>query len=839
MYIFRQTQADSINTGEILTEIHGMIDAHAYHNGANTYPPQLKYVCNPNDGWNEMPTVGELRERNEFPEFYTKKMGDELARLNSMAGYKDFILRRIWLLLAKKKTADERGERLSTEDENELLRFRFLHQEMYRKLSKDEEKKIRELGGRPTMNIPSLVIVSTMDMEFAHHSGYEGIPISVAENSAFQSWRHQIRDTEEAAKANPLRLFPLFSYDPRRYRRPSVQHRQYNSGVFNSVRFPYNYSDGDNFTCEPWDNPFNNIAGYNNSRDINKFWLGFSMNPQLGFRPLDERCPYLPEFYKECQIKQIPIHVHCTPEGFVTHEAALYIEECANRNLGNTVANDCGRTLASTMFAGKEDVAENSELDHFYKNYGHPQNWWQVLDKFPNLRVCLAGFGGNSEWRHESMQTWLGSNFENSPFLPPREWIRSMIILACKYPNVYIDISGLDISNAVIGSGLKWMLESIAHEDRGFGCLKNKLIFGSGWYHSYLSGTIKRVDNVGYNNYCNEVGRFISNIDADLWKRISLINTWIFYRLTTDKIDEICTALNVEAHSNIKAKLIQISRDIFSTTDEDRTREFDENRPRIIFPLLTKPLNDEDRGIFLPEQYCWRAPVRTNQTTYRANRSGGRSHKGRDLYGNADLRYMRAGRIGDNRTLLFRHEREQIAPFEDDPPTTIVAICDGSVEKIRKFYNETWYVIVLHNLPNLCGGIDEFRILYGEVARDSITVVEGQRLIQGQEIAKIGELITSNNRHNYEKSIAFNREFSTQRPKEHDGDIIINMLHFERLISVSRENTSDPLDTLIDGYGNSFSRSSVTTDIGVDCQKKGNLSCINQRHCWHVLSQLS
>ena len=79
-----------------------------------------------------------------------------------------------------------------------------------------------------------------------------------------------------------------------------------------------------------------------------------------------------------------------------------------------------------------------------------------------------------------------------------REWLWCVIKLTAKYRNVYADISGLNIYDEKIRGGLRKMLELIQDDENGdFKHLKHKLIFGSGWYHTYLTDAAKGGKRVG------------------------------------------------------------------------------------------------------------------------------------------------------------------------------------------------------------------------------------------------------------------------------------------------------------------------------------------------------
>jgi hypothetical protein len=440
------------------------------------------------------------------------------------------------------------------------------------------EKKLREaMTDVYREDIPSLIIAPTMDMEFAHIGGYNGKFIyqhdreagqifysgcgcfsgSFSENSddalMFQNWARQISDMEAAVASNPLRLLPLFSYDPRRYRLPNEE------------------LPGDN-GCEAWNKPFVHILGHSDSAsDVDKVWLVFCMNPALGFRPFDELCEHLPRFYSECEKNNIPILAHCAPGGITTHDAKYYSEDLGERVEKSEERHDmmlreglssCQKdALSSCMYYGEEPVIDNDYeyevLDYFYMNYGHPRNWIPVLEYFPDLRLCLSGFGGNSEWQQAD---WFAGDTE----LPTRQWIRCIIKMTARYKNVYTDISGLNIYDEKIRNGLLEMLDLVQDEENDeFKHLKHKLIFGSGWYLTYLTdvrdgGTSTYGEDIrhSYSNYCREFKCLFYSADKEgegkLWEHVSIINPWNFYALSEDdKINKVHKDLSNNTNERI------------------------------------------------------------------------------------------------------------------------------------------------------------------------------------------------------------------------------------------------------------------------------------------------
>jgi len=476
--------------------VQGMIDSNAYHSSLATWPAQVEYIHIYASGKFDVSTY-------KTPKGTIIVDGRDI-RHSLTEGLANFLVD--------------------------------LNTRMYNKYNNRSWRTLMNINEK---YIPSLIIVSTMDMDLAHLSGYDGVfikpsPLDRGDNLRYQRWSSQIDDVEGAVVHNPLRLYPLFSYDPRRYRLPC-------SGKVDN-------------NWKTWREPFARIVGCNDPiKDDKKFWLGFCMNPSLGFRPFDECCEHLPEFYKLCQTYDIPILAHCAPGGITTHEARSGEYEIFNKRILKTrlaKKKERNKKYCTSNYYGQERVVDDNDLNYFYMNYGHPRNWIPVLEHCPNLRLCFAGFGGNSEWYHSSMNGWAKTIGVTGNQLPPRDWI-SCIIKLTKYENVYADISGLNISVRGIYDGLRRMLHLIESNHKDFKHLKYKLIFGSSWYLTSMRGVPSREDSDhdSYGSYCNnfktlfyDVGKEFNN-NGVLWERVSLINPWNFYGLSADKINKMHSVL--------------------------------------------------------------------------------------------------------------------------------------------------------------------------------------------------------------------------------------------------------------------------------------------------------
>lgn len=217
----------------------------------------------------------------------------------------------------------------------------------------------------------------------------------------------------------------------------------------------------------------------------------------------------------------IPILVHCSPGGMTTHEMGFYRENLQYReslvriyNL-NTKSFHRTSTISKLQTYGnnrivwetKEDgsvcvtaYTGKDDLEYFQEHFVHPKQWRRVLEKFPDLKLCLAHFGGD-EW-----QNGLAS-----------DWITEIISLMKDYPNFYSDFSchNFKKTSQIFAKVIKD--ESYAH-------ILDRILFGTDWYMTLLA-----LGGKGYSKFCEEYWKLFTDIDIKLWLKFSFINPFEFY----------------------------------------------------------------------------------------------------------------------------------------------------------------------------------------------------------------------------------------------------------------------------------------------------------------------
>lgn len=168
-------------------------------------------------------------------------------------------------------------------------------------------------------------------------------------------------------------------------------------------------------------------------------FAGIKLYPPIGYYPFDSR---LNGVFKYAEEKRIPITTHCARGGI------YYRGEITD-------------AIRVHPITGEHFVEYNKHL--FCQHYTDPSNYEYILQKFPNLVLNLAHFGGSSEWL----------DFINYESGPEPTWYEKVIALVKKYPNVYTDIS-----YTMYDTSLYFQLKKVLADD----AVRSKILFGSDFY---------------------------------------------------------------------------------------------------------------------------------------------------------------------------------------------------------------------------------------------------------------------------------------------------------------------------------------------------------------------
>jgi hypothetical protein len=306
---------------------------------------------------------------------------------------------------------------------------------------------------------------------------------SEQEVSIYEQWERQLLYTEISALKYPLKLLPMFHYDPRRWQTYGI----------NGNTYPLSQVTGDGL------------------------YIGFKMYTAQGYKPLDPRLPIMEDFYVKCCKADIPIMNHGTPGGASTYEKKEYL----NFYHLNDSAGD--------KQAQKQEALANCDPDEYFDtHYVSPHAWEKLLEKeitlyddngnirdkadMKNLRLCLAHFGGPKE--------------------KGMKWNKKIIEMICsgKYPNLYTDIS-----SSFASDDFRTDFQNIIADPKNVK-LKDHILFGTDWYMSLMYKP--PLSGKTFEQYCEVTKRCLDEVDRSLWPRFTQINPYNFYRLD-EKIETL------------------------------------------------------------------------------------------------------------------------------------------------------------------------------------------------------------------------------------------------------------------------------------------------------------
>jgi predicted TIM-barrel fold metal-dependent hydrolase len=165
----------------------------------------------------------------------------------------------------------------------------------------------------------------------------------------------------------------------------------------------------------------------------NHGFSGIKLYPPLGFFPFDER---LDKVYAYAEKNNVPIITHCSKDGGIYYK---------------------GEVEVGWLNPGHGFSFKNEKMNVFRNNFMQPLNYEPVLKKYPDLKLCLAHFGGSEEVIKNDKDSWAGQ-------------IKALMSM---YKNVYTDIS-FTLYNE---KAFPFMDADIKNEIYG-----NRILFGTDFY---------------------------------------------------------------------------------------------------------------------------------------------------------------------------------------------------------------------------------------------------------------------------------------------------------------------------------------------------------------------
>jgi predicted TIM-barrel fold metal-dependent hydrolase len=178
---------------------------------------------------------------------------------------------------------------------------------------------------------------------------------------------------------------------------------------------------------------------------------GIKIYPAFGNFPFEE-C-YDPIFSYASE-KNIPVLTHCSPYGANIHEKISRLPRVNPRT--------------------KKELCWVRDMRR-YDNYGDPDNYKYVLERYPNLKLCFGHFGGPEE-----MERFLNARSREEK---NRSWFYKIKELMGQYPNVYTDISYTSVNMS-----LSPLLNIILKNEK----YREKVLYGTDYYLNTVVGNDRR-----------------------------------------------------------------------------------------------------------------------------------------------------------------------------------------------------------------------------------------------------------------------------------------------------------------------------------------------------------
>lgn len=178
-------------------------------------------------------------------------------------------------------------------------------------------------------------------------------------------------------------------------------------------------------------------------------FFGVKIYPLLGYLPSH---PRLMMVFETCEKLGIPVTTHCG--GNATRALADAFDlpfrryDAAGRNV------DDFQTVA---------FANETEKGRFFND---PDQWIPVLERFPGLRLNLAHFGGDDEWKRFSARE-------------PDTWVHRIVNLMETYEHVYTDVSFLLHLTEKRHSGFLETFEELLKDKQ---LVSDRTLYGSDYY---------------------------------------------------------------------------------------------------------------------------------------------------------------------------------------------------------------------------------------------------------------------------------------------------------------------------------------------------------------------
>jgi predicted TIM-barrel fold metal-dependent hydrolase len=295
------------------------------------------------------------------------------------------------------------------------------------------------------------------------HSGIKIVSLSIdmdymsdPDKKPTQDFNSQIQEIYKLKKEYPDTLFPFYGVDPRN---PDIGKMENLLAALKSNAF-----------------------------------AGIKLYPPNGFFPFD---PRLDKLYAYAEVHNIPIMTHCTRGGsyYIGKDVwAVIPDNPPSLNPTHPIMPKIINRIAAYKNASDKAFRDNARACNLFT---HPENYLPVLDKYPNLKLCIAHMGGDIEIFGANNPDKKRAAWSTNALLLEsctETWyeIIKKEILVEKYPNTFTDISySLSDANCM----------TILFNDINNGSINEKrLLFGTDYFMVTKENAELKVVATGENN---------------------------------------------------------------------------------------------------------------------------------------------------------------------------------------------------------------------------------------------------------------------------------------------------------------------------------------------------
>ncbi len=231
------------------------------------------------------------------------------------------------------------------------------------------------------------------------------------------------------------------------------------------------------------------------NKELYSGFVGLKLYPSLGFYPFN---PRMEKVYAFADANNLPIMTHCTPDG------AFYADKQVPESLQIPISFNPLTNLSPVpleIFQKSQNLRQeivanyNKKPSDFCDYFLHPLNYWDVLVRFPKLKLCLAHCGGEE------------TITQNKPTEVAKNWYEDIktILKHEAFENVFADVSFVLHNDDAV----KKLKEDMENDP----ILASKILFGTDFFMT-----------VRIKNERDLVEDFRKIIGEVLWKQLAIDN---------------------------------------------------------------------------------------------------------------------------------------------------------------------------------------------------------------------------------------------------------------------------------------------------------------------------